>query len=156
MLWLPMYVAVCCHSQGAVLLLAAAAAAACLAAGAPKPLYGFEPSELIGRPLAAAVDVFGQWIHQFGDDETLLALLAQQCIDGAACGNDQAAGSSWRVGVHLPVKSDADIEQHAAAMAQGGKHGKVRQHCCSLHSCFCYTARTWRFATETCWNANRA
>jgi hypothetical protein len=90
------------------------------AAGAPKALYGFEPRELVGKPLAAAVDVFGLWRHQFKEDGSLLALLAAQAMDEAAGGGSSkgtASGATWRVGVHLPVKNEADITEHAAAMA---------------------------------------
>jgi hypothetical protein len=87
----------------------------------------------VGRPLAAAVDVFGRWRHQFGEDESLLALLAVQTVEEAAAQRDSlgaggratAAGSAWRVGVHLPVKNDSDIAQHAAAIADAQDGGKV-------------------------------
>lgn len=103
-----------------------------VAAGAPKALYGFEPSELIGRPLAATIDVFGRWRHQFGGDESLLGVLAAQALEEAqgdslgAGGKASAAGCAWRVGVHLPVKSDDAIVQHAAAIADGHGHSQVR------------------------------
>jgi hypothetical protein len=94
-------------------------------------MYEFEPSQLVGGPLAAAVDEFGHWRHQLGEDDSLLALLAAQALEEAqgeglgAGGKATAGGCAWRVGVHLPVKSDADIEQHAAAMAEGNKGSKV-------------------------------
>ncbi|WIA34679.1 hypothetical protein OEZ86_012993 [Tetradesmus obliquus] len=89
----------------------------------PKALYGFEPSQLLGRPLAAALDVFGHWRHHFGEDGSLLALLAEHSMDeesvqgSGSGGRSSAVGPSWRVGVHLPVKSDDDIAAHAALMA---------------------------------------
>jgi hypothetical protein len=83
-------------------------------------LYGFEPSQLVGRPLAAAVDVFGHWRHQFQEDGSLLTLLAARAMDdssGQGSGSKgSVAGPSWRVGVHLPVKIDDDIAAHAAVM----------------------------------------
>jgi hypothetical protein len=91
-----------------------------LAAGAPKALYGFEPCELVGKPLAATVDVFGLWRHQFDEDGSLLALLAAQAMEetaGSSSSKSSVFGISWRVGVHLPVKTDAEITEHAAAMA---------------------------------------
>lgn len=93
------------------------------AADTPKALYGFEPSQLLGRPLAAALDVFGHWRHHFGEDGSLLALLAEHSMDeesvqgSGSGGRSSAVGPSWRVGVHLPVKSDDDIAAHAALMA---------------------------------------
>lgn len=68
--------------------------------GAPKALFGFNPSDVIGRPIAAFVNVFGQWRRQFGGEESLLALLANRASDKGE--------TAWRVGVHLPV-ADADI-----------------------------------------------
>jgi hypothetical protein len=91
-----------------------------LFAGTPKALYGFEPSQLVGRPLATAVDVFGQWRHQFNEDGSLLTLLAARAMDepsGQGSGSKgTVAGPSWRVGVHLPVKNDDGIAAHAAVM----------------------------------------
>jgi hypothetical protein len=88
-------------------------------AGTPKALYGFDPSQLVGRPLAAAVDVFGHWRHQFAEDGSLLTLLAARVMDqapGQGSGSGVVVGPSWRVGVHLPVKNDDDIAAHAAIM----------------------------------------
>lgn len=117
--------------------------------GAPKALYGFEPAELVGRPLAAAVNVFGLWRRQFGEDGSLLALLAAQAMEqqaggvssssgsstGNVAGSRQAlgvgvgAGASWRMAVHLPVK-DSEILEHAAHLEAGNHHaagGEVRE-----------------------------
>jgi hypothetical protein len=75
--------------------------------------------------------VFGRWRHQYKEDDSLLALLAAQALQEAhdeglgAGGKATAGGCAWRVGVHLPVKGDADIAQHAAAMAEGREGSKV-------------------------------
>uniref|UniRef100_A0A383VUJ6 PAS domain-containing protein n=1 Tax=Tetradesmus obliquus TaxID=3088 RepID=A0A383VUJ6_TETOB len=76
-------------------------------AGAPKALYGFEPSELVGKPLAATVDIFGVWRHRFEEDGSLLALLAAQAMEetgAGSSGRSNAGSASWRVGVHLPKR----------------------------------------------------
>jgi hypothetical protein len=57
----------------------------------------------------------------------LLALLATQAMDevaglGASSGKAAAGSASWRVGVHLPVKGNAEITEHAAAMAADNHH----------------------------------
>eukprot|EP00879_Flechtneria_rotunda_P013062 GHRR01013642.1.p1 GENE.GHRR01013642.1~~GHRR01013642.1.p1 ORF type:complete len:1083 (+),score=308.01 GHRR01013642.1:2122-5370(+) len=103
--------------------------------GALRSMYGFTPSDLIGRPLAAVVDVFGLWRHEYQEDSSLLALLATQAMNesgGCAGGKGEhrgyANGSSWRVGVHLPVKTDDAIAEHAAQLAaaiKGGGQGSV-------------------------------
>jgi hypothetical protein len=78
--------------------------------------------------------VFGRWRHQFGEDDSLLALLATHAMDevsglGVNSGGKAAAGASWRVGVHLPVKGDTEIIEHAAAMADDSHHNmQVRMH----------------------------
>jgi hypothetical protein len=85
--------------------------------------------------LAATIDIFGRWQQQFGEDGTLLALLAAQVLEEAAGQGDSlgaggkatAAGCVWRVGIHLPVKSDNDIVKHAAAMADGHEGSQVRE-----------------------------
>jgi hypothetical protein len=107
------------------------------AVGTPKALYGFEPSQLVGRPLSAALDVFGHWRHHFGEDGSLLTLLAEHTMNDAVQGggsSSTAAGPSWRVGVHLPVKNDADIAAHAAVMAADTHFTQVRhQHTKQFH-----------------------
>ena len=69
-------------------------------AGAPKALFGFAPAAVVGRPLAAFVNVFGQWRRKFGEDESLLMLLATHA--------QERSEASWRVTVRPPV-ADADI-----------------------------------------------
>lgn len=97
----------------------------------PRALFGFSPGELVGRPLAAVVDVFGLWRRQHGEDGSLLALLAETAASGGGVGapveGSGAVGAStlaqsghtWRVGVHLPVPQDGDIVLHAAQLAAG-------------------------------------
>ncbi|WIA20263.1 hypothetical protein OEZ85_006098 [Tetradesmus obliquus] len=94
--------------------------------GASKALYGFDPSEAVGQPLAAVVDVFGLWRRQFAEDQSLLCLLASQAaadMSGAEAeleGSSGAGGSGggcWRVGVHLPVTSDELIAKNAEQLA---------------------------------------
>jgi hypothetical protein len=96
-------------------------------AGASKALYGFDPCGIVGAPLAAVVDVFGLWRQQFTEDQSLLCLLASQAaaehslntdIDDAGRLETVAAGSSWRVGVHLPATTDQLIAEHAAQLAK--------------------------------------
>lgn len=94
--------------------------------GVPVSLFGFEGSELIGRPLAAIVDIFGIWRHKFTEDSSLLAMLAFQAMEGnsngtSACktaGSSHISGLSWRVGVHKPVKSDNWITENAVQLQQ--------------------------------------
>jgi hypothetical protein len=80
----------------------------------------------MGQPLAAVVDVFGRWRQQFGEDDSLLALLASQIMDDAADLRSKSGkagnGASWRVGVHLPVKGDREICEHATALAAESHH----------------------------------
>lgn len=97
-------------------------------AGATKRLYGFDPSDIVGRPLASVIDAFGYWRHQFGEDQSLLTLLALQAMQsgkGDMHGSHQVAGASWRVGVHMPVKADGDISAHAAQVAAEGRNKQV-------------------------------
>lgn len=66
----------------------------------PKSLFGFNPSDIISKPLGSFLHTFGQWKREgHGSDETLLSLLAVH----AQLGN---AESAWRVGVHPPVSDD--------------------------------------------------
>lgn len=98
-------------------------------AGAPKRLFGFNPADIIGRPVASVVDVFGLWRNQFGEDSSLLTLLFFDALksgrDAVAADKRHVAGSSWRVGVHLPVKSDDEIASHAAQLAAQAERKKV-------------------------------
>jgi hypothetical protein len=109
-------------------------------AGSSKALYGFDPSDVIGRPLASIVDVFGLWRRQFTEDQSLLGLLTHQAAANTSAGIDAEAGGlmsadddyssgggcCWRVGVHLPVTSDGQIVKHAEQLAEeSSKGGKV-------------------------------
>lgn len=75
-------------------------------AASPKALFGFSPTDLVGRPLAAFVDVFGSWRRQFGEDASLLMMLGVHA--------QQKGESAWRVGVTQPV-ADADIGKEVRA-----------------------------------------
>jgi hypothetical protein len=44
--------------------------------GANKSVFGVEPKELVGKPLASFINVFGQWKARFGSEEGLLTMLA--------------------------------------------------------------------------------
>jgi hypothetical protein len=122
-------------------------------AGASKALYGFEPANIIGQPLAAVVDVFGLWRRQFTEDQSLLGLLAHQAAadmsagidaegtgfisaDGAAEGG--AGSCCWRVGVHLPMAGDEQIVKHAEQLAEeSSKGGKVSSSRLDHLLCLC-------------------
>lgn len=100
-------------------------------AGAPKVLFGFNVTELIGQPLACIIDAFGIWRHEFGEDDSLLMMLSLQALKDGAAGmataakNDiHASGMSWRVGVHQPVK-DEEMAAHATYLADERKQNKV-------------------------------
>lgn len=96
-------------------------------AGVPKTLFGFNASDLVGRPLAAILDVFGLWRHKHGEDSSLLMLLASQALKRTSVGaadSGHAGTASWRVGVHQPVKTDL-IAQHAAQLAGDDKVGRL-------------------------------
>lgn len=90
-------------------------------AGVPKRLFNFNPADVIGRPVASIVDVFGYWRNQFGSDASLYTLLAvksmQDALPATNNSSHRAIGTSWRVGVHIPVKRDEDIAAEAAEMA---------------------------------------
>lgn len=95
----------------------------------------------MGRPLAAVVDVFGLWRLKFGEDSSLLSMLAFQAIDesdsaGGLKGlHAQTTGSSWRVGVHQPVQHDEDIVEHARHLAVGAGLHDVQVH---IGACIIY------------------
>lgn len=50
--------------------------------GASKAMFGFAPQELVGRRLAAFVNLFGQWRGKFGEDESLLVMLGMRAEQG--------------------------------------------------------------------------
>jgi hypothetical protein len=77
--------------------------------GASKSLFGFNPTELVGRPLSSFVNVFSQWKAKYGEDASLLLLLCKKA--GEQCDD------SWRVGIRNPKKDD----EEAARSQSGGK-----------------------------------
>eukprot|EP00878_Enallax_costatus_P025839 GHUV01027676.1.p1 GENE.GHUV01027676.1~~GHUV01027676.1.p1 ORF type:complete len:1421 (+),score=378.88 GHUV01027676.1:621-4883(+) len=100
--------------------------------GAPKSLFGFNVAELVGRPLACIIDVFGVWRHEFGEDNSLLTMLSLQALKegatsmaviGKSDSGIHASGTSWRVGVHQPVK-DEEIASHAVHLSDERKQNK--------------------------------
>ncbi len=50
--------------------------------GTPKSLYGFVPSELVGKPLESFIDVFAEWQAAEGNTRRLLTLMGKQ-VSGA-------------------------------------------------------------------------
>lgn len=79
--------------------------------GSNKDVFAFPPEELIGRPLASFINVFTQWRHKFGEDDSLLALLGLR--------SEQGLDVIYRVGVHSPYTDQelADSELEAASMS---------------------------------------
>lgn len=65
---------------------------------ASKAVFGFNPSELVGRPLAAFVNVFSQWKQKYGEDESLLVMLGVRA--------EQNCDVIYRVGVCNPYSED--------------------------------------------------
>jgi hypothetical protein len=112
-------------------------------AGASKALYGFEPTEVVGQPLAAVVDVFGLWRWQFTEDQSLLCLLASQAAADMSAGTEAevaglltaaaggSGGSCWRVGVHLPMTSDELIARNAAQLVEENSRAAKVSRCTS-------------------------
>eukprot|EP00878_Enallax_costatus_P033546 GHUV01037053.1.p1 GENE.GHUV01037053.1~~GHUV01037053.1.p1 ORF type:complete len:119 (-),score=22.09 GHUV01037053.1:80-436(-) len=68
-----------------------------------QPVFGLEPSELVGRPLAAFVNVFAQWRQKYGEDVSLLAML---CMKAAEFPGSVVV----RVGLHCPVEDDKVVQ----------------------------------------------
>jgi hypothetical protein len=79
---------------------------------APKSMFGFPPSCLVGRPLATFINIFKEWREKFGEDESLLVLL------GLRSGSNQDV--VLRVGICNPM-SDEEIVQ--AQRAEAGNIG---------------------------------
>lgn len=75
-------------------------------ADASKAVFGFDAAAMLpGQPLSACIDVFASWRDRFGDEASLLQMLAAQAMaasteGAAAC---RQAGGAWRVGVHKPA-----------------------------------------------------
>jgi hypothetical protein len=75
-----------------------------LCAGVPKALFGFDASQLVGRPLSSVIDVFTDWKAGCGEELSLLELLVQQLVTASDAPGGKGRGcSSWRVGVHRPT-----------------------------------------------------
>jgi hypothetical protein len=76
----------------------------------PKSLFGFDGSQLVGRPLSSAIDVFTDWKAGCGEELSLLELLVQQLViaSDAPAGKGGRGCSSWRVGVHRPATDGQD------------------------------------------------
>lgn len=75
-------------------------------AGVPKSLFGFDGTQLVGRPLSSVIDIFKDCKKAgAGDELSLLELLVAQMLastDPAASTSPGTACASWRVGVHQP------------------------------------------------------
>jgi hypothetical protein len=74
--------------------------------GASKSVFGFNPQDLVGRPLAAFVNLFSQWRGKFGEDESLLVMLGMRA--------EQGLDVIYRCGVHNPF-SDEELARGAGA-----------------------------------------
>lgn len=62
--------------------------------GASKSVFGVEPKELVGKPLASFINVIGQWKAKFGSEESLLTMLALRV--------EQNHDAVVRCGLHNP------------------------------------------------------
>lgn len=67
---------------------------------AGKAVFGFQPQDLVGRPLASFVNLFSLWKQQFSEDESLLTMLATRA--------EQNLDVIYRAGVHSPY-SDGEV-----------------------------------------------
>ena len=77
--------------------------------GASKSLFGFNPTELVGRSLSSFLNSFDQWKAKYGEDASLLLLLCKMAGD--------LCDDSWRVGIRNPKKD----QEEAARKQSGGK-----------------------------------
>jgi hypothetical protein len=84
--------------------------------GASKAVFGFNPQELVGRPLAAFVNLFSQWRGKFGEDESLLVMLGMRA--------EQGLDVIYRCGVHTPF-SDEELARGAGSTVGGGGTGST-------------------------------
>lgn len=91
--------------------------------------------------MASIIDVFGMWRHEYHEDNSLMSLLTLQALKegclALANQNDNAihaSGTSWRIGVHLPVK-EAEIEAHAVQMTDERKASQVNWISATTHGC---------------------
>jgi hypothetical protein len=71
--------------------------AACLLTLALPPLS----QDMVGRPVRAYVNVFGEWARMHGEDASLLTALGLRALEGA----DEA----WRVGVLAQGDGDSKV-----------------------------------------------
>jgi hypothetical protein len=84
--------------------------------GASKAVFGFNPQDLVGRPLAAFVNLFSQWRGKFGEDESLLVMLGMRA--------EQGLDVIYRCGVHNPF-SDEELARGAGASTAAGGLGST-------------------------------
>eukprot|EP00883_Tetradesmus_obliquus_P002715 jgi/Sobl393_1/12921/SZX78204.1 len=84
--------------------------------GTSKAMFGFAPQELVGRRLAAFVNLFGQWRGKFGEDESLLVMLGMRA--------EQGQDVVYRCGVHTPF-SDEELARGAGASAAGANGSTI-------------------------------
>lgn len=99
-------------------------------AGVPKSLFGFDGTQLVGRPLSSVIDIFKDFQKAgAGDELSLQELLVAQMLastDPAANISPGTACASWRVGVQQP-STDGDsttVSWHRGVSARE----------CGLHS----------------------
>jgi hypothetical protein len=83
--------------------------AACLLTLALPPLS----QDMVGRPVRAFVNVFGEWSRMHGEDASLLTALGLRALDGA----DEA----WRVGVLAQGDGDSKVGGGLTA-GRAGRH----------------------------------
>lgn len=95
--------------------------------GLPESLFGINSSDLVGKPLAAFIDIFGQWRLKYGEDSSLLSMLAFYALhdadhQGGISLETDSMGRAWRVGVHLPLQDDEEILEHARGVEINTEH----------------------------------
>eukprot|EP00775_Hariotina_reticulata_P009112 gene9112-9281_t len=76
---------------------------------ASKAIFGFEPACLLGRPLAAFINLFDAWRQKFGEDESLLVMLGLRA--------EQNLDVVLNVGIHNPMTDSELVSQRAASNA---------------------------------------
>lgn len=76
--------------------------------GATKSVFGIEPSELVGKPLASFVNLFGQWRAKYGSEENLLTMLALRV--------EQNHEVVVRCGLHTPFTEVRDLRRTIAGL----------------------------------------
>jgi hypothetical protein len=70
------------------------------------------PQALVGQPLRSFINVFSEWAAKFGEDTSLLTLLATRALEGT--------NESWRVGVRAPGAGNAADTDRADTAGGGG------------------------------------